>query len=129
MLGITIEITVFMADVSNKLTIYFFLNILWKWTQPLVGDESPLMKKIHGLKRNLDEAQQKRREEGIKRSRWIIMFGSLKGYTTDWVDIDGRNHLYKEQRERKKRDHLDFTDHPTHVAESSNYSSQSESEG
>ena len=57
------------------------------------------MKKIEGLDRVLTAEKQERRAEGIRRERWVLLFGDLQGYHTDWVDTNGFNYMYDEQAE------------------------------
>ena len=54
----------------------------WRWTSSKPPSKSKLMIKIEGLPRQLSEAAQARKDEGIKREQWVTMFGSLWGYST-----------------------------------------------
>ena len=66
-------------------------------SEPLVDkNKSRLQKKILGLSRARDAARDSRRFEGVMRERLVAFFGNMKGYHTEWKEINGWNYLYDE---------------------------------
>ena len=83
----------YIATIINCATI---VHLTWRWTKSTVPEKSKLMIAIEKLPRLLNVAADARRAEGIKRERWVLMFGSMDQYTTTWREVNGYDYLYAE---------------------------------